>query len=86
MPGAVARTATQALDSVTLPYMVALAEKGWQQALADKPGFADELNISGGKFAIPQSLRRWLKPVEAATFNCPKRRNQQVTLRQLIRP
>jgi len=49
MPGAVARTATQALDNVTLPYIVALAEKGWQQALEDKPGFADGLNISDGK-------------------------------------
>ena len=49
MPGAVARTATQALDNITLPYIVALADKGWQQALADKPGFADGLNISDGK-------------------------------------
>ncbi|MEC7989966.1 MAG: alanine dehydrogenase, partial [Pseudomonadota bacterium] len=49
MPGAVARTATQALDNVTLPYIVALADKGWQQALADKPGFTDGANISDGK-------------------------------------
>ena len=59
MPGAVARTATQALDNVTLPYIVALAEKGWQQALAEKPGFADGLNISEGKIchtAVAQAL------------------------------
>ena len=59
MPGAVARTATQALDNVTLPYIVALADKGWQQALEDKPGFADGLNISDGKIchtAVAEAL------------------------------
>ena len=49
MPGAVARTATQALSNVTLPYIVSIAQKDWQQALADDHGFADGLNIADGK-------------------------------------
>ena len=49
MPGAVARTSTLALNNVTLPYVTALAERGWQNALAENSGFADGLNISAGK-------------------------------------
>ena len=37
MPGAVARTSTFALNNATLPFAVALADKGCQQALADDP-------------------------------------------------
>ena len=59
MPGAVARTATQALNNVTLPYVTALAERGWQDAFADDPGFARGLNISAGKIrhaAVAEAL------------------------------
>ena len=35
MPGAVPNTSTYALTNATLPYAVALADKGWQQALRD---------------------------------------------------
>lgn len=35
MPGAVARTSTRALGNATLPFMLALADKGWRQALRD---------------------------------------------------
>jgi alanine dehydrogenase len=35
MPGAVARTSTFALNNATLPFVVALADKGYRQALAD---------------------------------------------------
>lgn len=44
MPGAVPRTSTYALTNVTLPYTVALADKGWRQALADDPSLALGLN------------------------------------------
>jgi alanine dehydrogenase len=37
MPGAVPRTATQALGNATLPFLLALADKGWRQACADDP-------------------------------------------------
>src|SRR5215469_16215454 len=41
MPGGVARTSTQALGSATLPYVLALAGKGWRQAIADDRGLAN---------------------------------------------
>jgi alanine dehydrogenase len=49
MPGAVARTSTFALDNVTLPFVLALAEKGWKKALADDAHLRDGLNIAFGK-------------------------------------
>jgi alanine dehydrogenase len=48
MPGAVARTSTQALTNVTLPYVKALADKGWSQALAEDAHFANGLNVHRG--------------------------------------
>lgn len=53
MPGAVARTSTQALNNVTLPYVVALANRGWRSALQSQAGFAAGLNISAGKIYHP---------------------------------
>ncbi|MGM0981941.1 MAG: alanine dehydrogenase [Pseudomonadota bacterium] len=49
MPGAVARTSTQALTNATLPYVIALADKGWQQALADDSHFLPGLNVHDGR-------------------------------------
>jgi alanine dehydrogenase len=49
MPGAVARTSTFALNNATLPYVLALADKGYRQALLDDPGLLDGLNIHEGK-------------------------------------
>jgi alanine dehydrogenase len=48
MPGAVPRTSTYALTNVTLPYAVAIATKGWRQALADDPVLAPGLNTHAG--------------------------------------
>jgi alanine dehydrogenase len=48
MPGAVPHTSTYALTNVTLPYVVALAEKGWKQALRDDPSLALGLNTYAG--------------------------------------
>lgn len=48
MPGAVPHTSTYALTNVTLPYAVALADKGWHQALLDDPALALGLNVHGG--------------------------------------
>lgn len=53
MPGAVARTSTQALTNATLPYVMALADKGWQQALADDPHFLPGLNVHQGRVTYP---------------------------------
>jgi len=48
MPGAVPHTSTYALTNVTLPYAVALADKGWRQALADDAALALGLNVHEG--------------------------------------
>ena len=48
MPGAVPNTSTYALTNATLPYTVALADKGWQQALRDDPSLALGLNTHAG--------------------------------------
>ena len=49
MPGAVPHTSTYALTNVTLPYAVALADKGWRQALGDDRALALGLNAQGGR-------------------------------------
>ncbi|NUH66633.1 alanine dehydrogenase [Sulfitobacter sp. S0837] len=49
MPGAVARTATMALSNATMPFMLALANKGWKQACADDPHLKAGLNVHAGK-------------------------------------
>ncbi len=48
MPGAVPHTSTYALTNVTLPYAVALANKGWRQALAEDRPLALGLNTFDG--------------------------------------
>ncbi|HCA04086.1 MAG TPA: alanine dehydrogenase [Halomonas campaniensis] len=49
MPGAVARTSTLGLTNATLPFVLALADKGWQQALKDDPHFLTGLNVHNGQ-------------------------------------
>ncbi len=53
MPGAVARTSTEALNHATLPFALALAAKGWKQALADDPHLAAGLNVHAGAITHP---------------------------------
>ena len=49
MPGAVARTSTFALTNATMPYMVALASKGWKKACQDDRALAKGINTCDGK-------------------------------------
>jgi alanine dehydrogenase len=49
MPGAVARTSAFALNNATLPFVLALAAKGWVRALADDPHLRAGLNIHCGQ-------------------------------------
>ena len=49
MPGAVARTSTFALNNVTLPFTLALADKGWRDALTQDPHLREGLNVCEGK-------------------------------------
>ena len=48
MPGAVPATATRALTNATLPYVLALASKGWKKALRDDAALALGLNAHEG--------------------------------------
>jgi alanine dehydrogenase len=49
MPGGVARTSTYALNNVTLPFALAIANKGWKKALGDDPHLKNGLNVAEGK-------------------------------------
>jgi len=49
MPGAVARTSTMALTNATLPYAIALANKGWKRATEEDPALAKGLNVVNGE-------------------------------------
>jgi len=53
MPGAVARTSTQALNHATLPFVQALAGKGWRRALAEDAHLRNGLNVHDGRIAHP---------------------------------
>jgi len=59
MPGGVARTSALALNNATLPFVLALADKGWKRALADDPHLCEGLNVALGKVtyaAVAQAL------------------------------
>jgi alanine dehydrogenase len=49
MPGAVARTSTFALNNATLPFVLALADKGWRRAVIEDPHLRNGLNVHAGK-------------------------------------
>ena len=48
MPGAVPITSTKGLTNVTLPYVEAIADKGWRQAVIDDPALAKGVNTVAG--------------------------------------
>ncbi len=48
MPGAVPETSTRALTNATLPYVIALADKGWELATADDPALERGINVRDG--------------------------------------
>jgi alanine dehydrogenase len=61
MPGAVPRTSTFALTNATLPYALALANKGFEAAIADDAGLREGVNTYAGKLtyeavAVSQNL------------------------------
>jgi alanine dehydrogenase len=66
MPGAVARTSTYALNNATLPFTLALANKGWRQACAEDPHLRAGLNVHAGHItyaAVAQALNLPHTPV-----------------------
>jgi alanine dehydrogenase len=65
MPGAVPRTSALALNNATLPYVHALADKGWKRASAEDPGLAAGLNVVHGRIvhpAVAAALREVMIP------------------------
>ncbi|MFB9058467.1 MULTISPECIES: alanine dehydrogenase [Sphingobium] len=51
MPGAVARTSTYALNNVTLPHALRIADLGWKEAMRADPHLLDGLNVWNGQIA-----------------------------------
>lgn len=49
MPGAVARTSAYALNNVTLPHVVRMADLGWKEAMRRDPHLANGLNVHDGR-------------------------------------
>jgi alanine dehydrogenase len=70
MPGAVARTSAVALNNATLPFALALADKGYRQAMRDDPHLLNGLNVHRGRVtcrAVAEALGHdWLPAAEAA--------------------
>ncbi len=67
MPGAVARTSTYALNNVTLPHALAIADLGWREALRSNPHLANGLNVHAGRItceAVGRDLGLEWQPVE----------------------
>ena len=68
MPGAVARTSTQALENSTLPFTLAIANKGYQKALLQDKNLLNGLNIHDGKITHPEVAKaldyRFFNPVD----------------------
>jgi alanine dehydrogenase len=66
MPAAVARTSTLALGNATLPFVMALAGKGWQEALIEDAHLRNGLNVHQGQVthsAVAHDLGlNWRKP------------------------
>ncbi len=69
MPGGVARTSTFALNNVTLPFTIALADKGYRRALAEDVHLREGLNVHKGKVtykAVAEALGYDFQPAEDA--------------------
>lgn len=67
MPGAVPHTSTYALTNVTLPYALALANNGWEQALRENQALALGLNTHAGQVtSAPVARAHGLEPAHVA--------------------
>jgi alanine dehydrogenase len=68
MPGGVPRTSTFALNNATLPFVLALANKGWKRALTDDPHLKNGLNVAAGRVTckpVAEALGYKYAPPEA---------------------
>jgi alanine dehydrogenase len=69
MPGAVARTSTFALNNATLPFVIALADKGAKAAMMADPHLRNGLNVHRGKIthaAVADALKLDYLPADRA--------------------
>jgi alanine dehydrogenase len=69
MPGAVARTSTFALNNATLPFTLALADKGYARACRENPHLLAGLNVHRGALtyqAVAEAQNREFTPTERA--------------------
>ncbi|MGQ3057675.1 MAG: alanine dehydrogenase, partial [Nevskia sp.] len=69
MPGGVARTSTFALTNATMPFTVALADKGYRRALLDDPNLREGLNVHLGRVtyqAVAEALGYEYQPTREA--------------------
>ncbi len=64
IPGAVPHTSTPALTNATLPYVIALAEKGWKKACLESPELRLGLNVVHGKVVYHPVAEAWGLPYE----------------------
>lgn len=62
IPGAVPNTSTTALTNATLPYALALADKGWKAAVADDMALAKGVNMIDGKVTFEAVAKVWDLP------------------------
>jgi alanine dehydrogenase len=67
MPGAVARTSTLALNNATLPFVIALAEKGTRRALEEDPHLCNGLNVAKGVITCASVAEAHGLPFQSAT-------------------
>ncbi len=68
MPGAVARTSAFALNNATLPFTLALANKGYKKALQDDPHLANGLNVYEGVIAHEAVAKDLGKPFKRPSW------------------
>jgi len=71
MPGAVARTSAFALNNATLPFVVLLANKGYQKAFKHNPHLLNGLNVYRGHItneAVAEGVIKPYTPYEQLAF------------------
>lgn len=68
IPGAVPRTSTLALTNATLPYVLQLADKGWERAARECHELALGLNVVTGKVVCRPVAEAWNLPYEALSL------------------
>lgn len=64
MPGAVARTSSFALTNATFPYVMQIAQKGWQRAARENAALCRGLNVVEGKVVYREIAEQYGLPLE----------------------